>query len=167
MNMSIATNEFRITRLSLPSGESEPTSLRELVPLIQEYQQFYLKRNQEAEKVFSFFSEVVRDPAKGFMIGAWDADGNPAGFSTVYLMPSSLSCAIYACMNDLYVRDQFRGRRLGKKIMAKVSDELLNQGIKSFDWMTQKSNQSSQKLYDSLGAVKEDWAYYSIRTPIK
>ena len=156
---------FKIEKLIHNSSfaGSEPWELYRFLPLIKDYQFFYLQRHMGDQKILAHFGEIICDSKKGFLLGCLDQNGQPVGFATVYFMPSSLSCSSYATMNDLFVSGDCRGKGVAKQLMKAVAIELDMHGYKSFDWMTQESNHTSQALYDSVTKLKQNWVYYSAR----
>ncbi|MGE0526333.1 MAG: N-acetyltransferase family protein [Bdellovibrionales bacterium] len=138
--------------------------LDRLAVLIQSYQRFYLDRCCDAREIRSHFSQLVPPSEKGFLLAAWESDSRPLGFCTVYILPSSLSCKTYPCLNDLFVEEDLRGSGIGRTLMLSASAECRRRGFGAMEWITKHDNLTSQKLYDTLTENRSLWYYYSMKT---
>ncbi len=135
----------------------------QLAELIDDYQRFY-KVSPDSERNLRFFSDFLSHPTQGVQFVAVDTQGAPIGFATLYFLPSSLNAKPYCLMNDLYSVPLWRGKGVGKALIAHCRSVAKQKGFSSIEWMTQDSNTTAQKLYDSLPAEKTKWFYYSLPT---
>jgi GNAT superfamily N-acetyltransferase len=55
-------------------------------------------------------------------------------------------------MKDLFIRQPWRGRGIGKAMMQFIAAHALNLNCTRLDWTTEESNSSAISFYDSLGA---------------
>ena len=55
-------------------------------------------------------------------------------------------------LEDLFVRDAFRGRQVGKSLLAAVARIALGEGCHALRWEVLGWNQTAIEFYESLGA---------------
>ncbi len=138
-----------------------PANLEELLPLIREYQQFYRVTDIDDDRNRRFFAQFARSSERGVQ-HLYRVDSQPAGFSTLYFGFSSAAAEPVAVLNDLYVSADFRRRGIATELIRHASAYIKNRGYTRLNWLTQKSNSRAQRLYDSLGARKTEWFFYSL-----
>jgi GNAT superfamily N-acetyltransferase len=61
---------------------------------------------------------------------------------------------------DLYVRQGFRGRGIGRALMNAVRDLASNEGVARLSWAVHKKNIGARRFYEALGAK------YSVDTKV-
>ncbi len=87
-------------------------------------------------------------------IAAWD--GAPAGFAMWFLNFSSFRGRHGIYVEDLFVRPEFRGRGIGKALMARLAARCVAQGLARFEWAVLDWNAPSLAFYKSIGAQVMD-----------
>lgn len=87
-------------------------------------------------------------------IAAWS--GAPAGFAVWFLNFSSFRGRHGIYVEDLFVRPEFRGRGIGKALMARLAQRCVNQGLARFEWAVLDWNAPSLAFYKSIGAQMMD-----------
>jgi GNAT superfamily N-acetyltransferase len=143
-----------------PIGRQE---LHELLPLVAGYQRFY-GAEPDLERNRSFFSGFLHPSDDGLLLGAW-VDGSLVGFATLYWFFSSTRAAQSVLMNDLFVRDDVRGRGVGRALINSALDEARRRGAAHLEWFTAPDNVAAQRLYDSMpDAERSTWYAYEINT---
>jgi GNAT superfamily N-acetyltransferase len=66
-------------------------------------------------------------------------------------------------LEDLFVRPEFRGRGVGKSLLAYLAKLALARGCGRFEWAVLDWNRRAQEFYESLGAqARTDWIGYRI-----
>ena len=66
-------------------------------------------------------------------------------------------------MEDLFVRPQYRGRGIGKALIARVAALAVSRGCARFEWACLDWNAPSIEFYRSLGAVPmNEWTVYRL-----
>jgi ribosomal protein S18 acetylase RimI-like enzyme len=61
-------------------------------------------------------------------------------------------------LEDLYVRPQFRGKRIGTALLSAVADLAVREEKKAMQWEVLDWNQGAIALYRSLGAeFRDQW----------
>jgi GNAT superfamily N-acetyltransferase len=89
-------------------------------------------------------------------IAAWN--GAPAGFAMWFLNFSSFRGRHGIYVEDLFVRPEFRGRGVGKALMARLAQRCVTQGLARFEWAVLDWNAPSLSFYKSIGAqVMDQW----------
>jgi len=79
-------------------------------------------------------------------------DGKVAGYAIFYNFYSSLF------LEDIYVREQFRGKGIGKSLMAEIARITLREGFFAMRWEVLDWNQPAIDFYKKLGATfLDDW----------
>ncbi len=141
-----------------------PEELEKIIGLIQNYQEFYLKKPQTKEAIFLHFKQLLSTPALGFQATAWNDKKSALGFCTVLFLPSSLSCRNYAYLSDLFVCGDVRRSGIGRALIRFASQESKQLGLEGLEWITQQDNLLAQKLYDKLTPNKSLWYCYSLKT---
>jgi ribosomal protein S18 acetylase RimI-like enzyme len=95
---------------------------------------------------------------------AWDESGSDSmavGIACfVVIRPGrNLKGLIY--LKDLFVADTNRGHGIGRRLLAELACYANQHDIGRIDLRTQPSNIGAQRLYDSLGGIREDKITYT------
>jgi GNAT superfamily N-acetyltransferase len=85
-----------------------------------------------------------------------EVDGEGAGFALFFHSYSTFLGKPGLYLEDLFVRPQFRGRGLGKRLMRELARIALERGCGRFEWSVLDWNAPSIAFYRSLGAVGMD-----------
>jgi ribosomal protein S18 acetylase RimI-like enzyme len=133
-----------------------------VAPLFDAYRQFYglpsdpgLCRQYLAER-------LGRDESVVLLAG--EADGTTLGFVQMYPGFSSLAAARTYVLYDLFVAPAARERGVGRRLMEAAAEEARRRGAVSLVLSTAKTNHPAQRLYESLGWVRDEEFYeYSLR----
>jgi GNAT superfamily N-acetyltransferase len=84
-------------------------------------------------------------------------DGKPAGYAFFYVFYSSFA-GPGMFLEDIYVREEFRGKGIGKALMAEVAAIALREGLFVMRWEVLDWNQPAIDFYKKLGAsFLDDW----------
>jgi len=89
------------------------------------------------------------------LIAEWG--GQPAGYALFYGYYSTwVGPGLY--LEDLFVRQVFRGKGIGKALLAAVARAALDQGCRSLRWEVLDWNEKAIALYKALGAeFRHEW----------
>lgn len=69
-------------------------------------------------------------------------------------------------LEDLFVRPQFRRRRLGQRLLATLARECVDNGYSRLSWAVLDWNVNAIGLYDSVGGKPQtDWITYRVSGP--
>ena len=94
-------------------------------------------------------------------IAEWD--GAPAGFALWFYNFSTFRGRHGVYLEDLFVKPQFRGKGIGKALLANLAKRAVAEGCARVEWSVLTWNQPSIKFYESLGARRMgDWYVYRL-----
>ncbi len=79
-------------------------------------------------------------------------EGIPAAFALFYPVYSTFSGGQNLFLEDLYVREAYRGKGIGKTLMKKLAQIALEQGAQRLDWYVLEENKKGAEFYQRLGA---------------
>jgi GNAT superfamily N-acetyltransferase len=97
-------------------------------------------------------------------IAEWN--GEAAGLAIWFLNFSTFRGRHGIYLEDLFVRPAFRGRGLGKALMAQLASRCVEQGWARFEWSVLDWNAPSIAFYKSIGAaVLDDWKICRLSGP--
>jgi len=124
------------------------------VPLLRRLIQELAEYERESEAVLITEDELLRDgfgPDPKFRAILAEQVGHPAGFA-VFFTSYSTWTGSGLFLEDLFVRETFRGRGVGKALLGQVAEIAREEGhhtirLDVLDW-----NESAIKFYKSLGA---------------
>ena len=87
-----------------------------------------------------------------------EVDGQPAGFALFFHNFSTFLGQRGLYLEDLFVRPQFRGLGLGKRLMVHLAKLAIERDCGRFEWSVLDWNEPAIRFYRSLGAVGlEEW----------
>ena len=87
-----------------------------------------------------------------------EVDGQPAGFALFFHNFSTFLGQRGLYLEDLFVRPQFRGLGLGKRLMVHLAKLAVERDCGRFEWSVLDWNEPAIRFYRSLGAVGlEEW----------
>ena len=87
-----------------------------------------------------------------------DVDGQPAGFALFFHNFSTFLGQRGLYLEDLFVRPQFRGLGLGKRLMTYLARLAIERNCGRFEWAVLDWNDPAIRFYRSLGAIgQEEW----------
>lgn len=90
-------------------------------------------------------------------------DGEPAGFALYFHNFSTFIGKHGLYLEDLFVRPAFRGRAIGKSMLAYLAGLALERGCGRFEWAVLDWNKPARDFYEALGAVpKTAWINYQM-----
>ena len=91
------------------------------------------------------------------------AGEKPAGVATWYFTYSTFAAARGAYLEDLFVRPEFRGKGIGKALLAHVARQAAAAGAAHVEWVVLDWNEPSIRFYESLGAERiKGWHVYRL-----
>jgi diamine N-acetyltransferase len=84
--------------------------------------------------------------------------GEPAGFAVWFLNFSTFRGRHGLYVEVLFVRPAFRGKGIGKALMARLAKRCVDDGLTRFEWAVLDWNALSIDFYRSIGAqVIDEW----------
>jgi GNAT superfamily N-acetyltransferase len=136
-----------------PATVNDVTLLRTLIRELADYE-------HELDMVAITEADLARDgfgpqPKFHALIAEWDAQ--PAGYALFFDFYSTWR-GRQMFLEDLFVREAFRGRKIGRGLLAAVARIAENEGCHALRWEVLNWNQAAVKFYESLGAeFLDDW----------
>jgi GNAT superfamily N-acetyltransferase len=82
-----------------------------------------------------------------------EVDGQPAGFALFFHNFSTFLGRRGLYLEDLFVRPQYRGLGLGKRLMVHLAKLAVERGCGRFEWSVLDWNEPAIRFYRSLDAV--------------
>ena len=85
-------------------------------------------------------------------------DGAPAGFMLWFYTFSSFAGRHGIWVEDLYVRESFRGRGLGAAMLKALARRCVTEKLGRFEWSVLNWNENAIRFYQATGAqLKSEW----------
>ena len=93
---------------------------------------------------------------------AWLGE-EPAGFAVYFHNFSTFAGCAGIYLEDLFVEPQFRGKGVGKSLLAYLAKLAEERGCARIDWAVLDWNEPAKAFYRKLGAEPmEDWTIYRL-----
>jgi GNAT superfamily N-acetyltransferase len=130
-----------------PATIDDVALLRTLIRELAEFE-------KELDHVLITEADLARDgfgprPKFRALLAYWDQQ--PAGYALFFDVYSTWR-GRQMFLEDLFVRDAFRGRQVGKSLLAAVARIALGEGCHALRWEVLGWNQTAIEFYESLGA---------------
>jgi GNAT superfamily N-acetyltransferase len=92
-----------------------------------------------------------------------EVDGSPVGLALYFTNFSTFRGQPGIYLEDLFVRPEFRGRGIGKALLASVARIAVDRGCGRFEWSVLDWNTPSIEFYKAQGAVPmEGWTVFRV-----
>jgi len=139
-------------------GRVTQADLGELLPLMRAYCDFYAVAPSD-EALLGLSRALIADPEReGVQLLA--RDGGSVGFATIFWSWATTSAERIGVMNDLFVAPEARGKGVAEDLIEACRAECAAHGAGKLTWQTAPNNATAMKLYDRIGAVREQWVDY-------
>jgi GNAT superfamily N-acetyltransferase len=133
--------------------------LAELLPLMRAYCDFYEVAPSD-EALLSLSRALIADPEhEGVQLLARN-EGRAVGFATIFWSWATTSAERIGVMNDLYVAPEARGTRVAEALIDACRAECAARGAGKLTWQTAPDNAAAMKVYERVGATREQWVDY-------
>ena len=144
------TDTSRVTTADLP----------DLLPLIRAYCDFYDVTPTDAA-LLGVSRALVDDPDReGVQLIARGDGGEAVGFATVYWSWDTLIAARVGIMHDLFVIPPERGTGIADLLIEACLEECRRHGAAKLGWQTARDNTRAQRVYERVGATRDEWFDY-------
>ena len=130
------------------------SDLSSLSRLFNAYRQFY-EQATDIDLATEFISARLTQQDSVIFV-AVDADDKPLGFCQLYPSFCSILATKTAVLYDLFVAANARKTGAGAALMLAAKNHAEEHGFARLDLTTAKTNLNAQKLYVSLGWVKDE-----------
>jgi len=136
--------------------------LAELLGLMRAYCDFYEATPREAALLALARALIARPERHGEQLLARTDRGEAVGFATLLWTWDTLRGGEIGVMSDLYVVEARRGAGLGRALIEACTARCRERGAVGMDWQTAPGNARAQRLYDTLGAEREEAIVYAL-----
>ena len=151
--------------MSLHIRRARPTETGLVLSLIRELAE-YEKLLHEVEATDAMIDAALfgDNPLLFCEIAEWN--GEPAGFAVWFVNFSTFSGRSGIYLEDLFVRPAYRGKGIGKALLAYLAKLCVEKGWARLQWSVLDWNTPSIAFYKSLGAVMMDeWTVCRVNGP--
>jgi ribosomal protein S18 acetylase RimI-like enzyme len=131
--------------------------LDSITDLFDLYRIFY-KQTSNLPSAREFLEARLRNKESVIFI-AFD-ENNPVGFTQLYPLFSSVNIQRTWLLNDLYVKENVRGKGYGEGLLKKAISFAEETGAKGIALETGKDNFNAQRLYEKVGFKRETNYFY-------
>jgi GNAT superfamily N-acetyltransferase len=118
----------------------------------------YEKLSNEVDATEDMIAAALFAPTPRLYCDIAEWDGAPAGFAVWFLNFSTFRGRHGIYLEDIFVRPAYRGRGIGKALMARLARACVDEGWARFEWAVLDWNVRSIAFYQSIGAeVMDEW----------
>lgn len=140
-----------------PARASDVPALRALIHEFAAFERLPVTAS-EASLLRDGFSDLPR-----FRVLMAEWEGQPAGYALFFDYYSSFEGRPGLFLEDIYVRDQYRGKGVGKALLAQVASVATQKKCFGVRWQVLDWNTPAIDFYKSLGATfLDDWKTISL-----
>ncbi|MHC8318919.1 GNAT family N-acetyltransferase [Pseudomonas sp. LB3P31] len=144
--------------MSLQALRADASHLDLIAPLFDAYRVFYRQPSNPAQSRDFIAERIARDESVIFL--AQDDSGEALGFVQLFPTFSSIDAHRTWLLGDLFTTPNARGRGVGTLLMNTARSFVVLSGGKAMVLETATDNLGAQRLYESLGYVR-DTGYYT------
>lgn len=129
-----------------------PADVPALLALIRELATYEKKRH----KAVVTEADLLRDgfgPNSKFRALLAEWDGRPVGYASFFYFYSTFQGRAALFLEDLFVLEQFRGKGIGKALLAAVAKLALDENCFGLRWEVLDWNHPAIEFYEKLGAT--------------
>ena len=87
-------------------------------------------------------------------------NGEIIGYALYYPIFGSFSAKGKVHLEDIFIKEEYRGKGFGKYFFEKVAEDVLNSGYAEMEWSCLDWNSPSINFYNKLGAEEETGRVY-------
>src|SRR5207244_12812268 len=130
-----------------------------LLPLMRGYCDFYEVAPTD-EELLALSKALIADlEREGVQLLARN-EGRAVGFATIFWRWATTSAERIGVMNDLFVAPEARGLGVAEALIDACRAECATRGAGKLTWQTAPNNAAAIKVYDRVGATREQWLDY-------
>ena len=149
-------------------GMKTNNSIRDLLPkdkdqwekLYRDYANFY--KVEMNDKILNTLWNWVNDKNHEIEAIVYEVDGNIVAFAHYRRMPRPLKGQDIGFLDDLFVDPDYRGQKIGEKILNELKKISKTKKWNLIRWITQDDNIRAKSLYDKV-AEKTSWDLYELK----
>ena len=142
-----------------PATEDDVPIILSLIRELAEYERL----SHEVVATEGLLRESLFGERRGAEVLIACCKGAPAGFALFFHSFSTFLGRPGIYLEDLYVKPKFRGRGIGRALLAHLARLAKECGCGRIEWAVLDWNEPAIKLYKSIGAVPMDeWTVYRV-----
>ena len=143
--------------MSLAIRAAQPADGALILSLVRELAD-YEKLSAEVEATEDAIAAALFGDAPRLFCEVAMWNGEAAGFSTWFLNYSTFRGSVGIFIEDLFVRPAYRGRGIGKGLMASLARRCIQEGFGRCEWAVLDWNATAITFYKSIGAqLRDEW----------
>ncbi len=150
--------------MAIHAQRADASHLDQAANLFDAYRGFYGQPSNLPQSRDFIAERIAKDESAIFL--ALDADGEALGFVQLYPTFSSIDAHRAWLLSDLFTTPAARGRGVGRLLMNTARAFALSTGAKGLMLETATDNYGAQRLYESVGYVR-DTGYYTYCLDLK
>lgn len=150
--------------MAIHAQRADASHLDHMASLFDAYRGFYKQPSNLSQSRDFIAERIARDESAIFL--ALDDNGDALGFVQLYPTFSSIDAHRTWLLSDLFTTPAARGRGVGTLLMNTARGFALSTGAKGLVLETATDNFGAQRLYESLGYVR-DTGYYTYCLDLK
>jgi len=150
--------------MAIHAQRADASHLDQAANLFDAYRGFYGQPSNLPQSRDFIAERIAKDESAIFL--ALDADGEALGFVQLYPTFSSIEAHRAWLLSDLFTAPAARGRGVGTLLMNTARAFALSTGAKGLMLETATDNYGAQRLYESVGYVR-DTGYYTYCLDLK
>jgi GNAT superfamily N-acetyltransferase len=150
--------------MAIHAQRADASHLDQAADLFDAYRGFYGQPSNLPQSRAFIAERIAKDESAIFL--ALDADGEALGFVQLYPTFSSIEAHRAWLLSDLFTTPAARGRGVGTLLMNTARAFALSTGAKGLMLETATDNYAAQRLYESVGYVR-DTGYYTYCLDLK
>ena len=114
-----------------------------------------------SEQILETIWDWLHDTDHDLNALVYEIDNSIVALAHYRRMPSPLRGKYIGFLDDLYVEPQFRGKKIGEKIIKKLNEISKERNWGLIRWITRNDNHNAKSLYDKV-AKKSTWEVYEL-----
>ncbi len=130
----------------------------------------FIKELADYEKMADRVTATVTDITKTFFCEnprvealILEEGSQPVGFAVFFHNFSTFLCRYGIYIEDIYIKEAFRGKGYGKALFQRICEEALKRGCGRVEWWCLDWNKPSIDFYLNLGAEPmSDWTVFRL-----
>jgi GNAT superfamily N-acetyltransferase len=139
-----------------------PDDVERLVNLVQELA-VYEKLEHQARATPEDFRRHLFGPRPAAEALLAEVDSQPVGFALWFTTFSTFRGQPGLYLEDLFVKPEYRGRGIGKGLLAALASRAVERGCGRLEWSVLNWNEPAIGFYRSVGArPMDEWTVYRI-----
>ena len=114
-----------------------------------------------SEQILETIWDWLHDTDHDLNALVYEIDNSIVALAHYRRMPSPLRGKYIGFLDDLYVDPQFRGKKIGEKIIKRLNEISKERNWGLIRWITRNDNHNAKSLYDKV-AKKSTWEVYEL-----